>query len=90
MESVAHSAFLEAFRREMAFQRALSHPSICPVLGSTLWSRYAAGPQVSLVTPWMNNGDIVAFVSQNQVADSDILEYVRSNMHFLVLLSPVR
>ncbi|KAG2076584.1 kinase-like protein [Suillus decipiens] len=50
----------EDFRRELEIWKRLRHPNILKLMGTTRFS-----PSVALVSPWMINGHLTLFLSQN-------------------------
>ena len=52
----------QQFCHEALVWRQLHHPNILPLLGVNI---DAFHPSFCLISPWMNNGDIVTFLKQN-------------------------
>jgi hypothetical protein len=63
---------------ETLFRRYLDHPHILPLLGV---SQSAIAPRLSLVTPWMANGNILEYLEEHD-ADQLSLVWIYRSSHF--------
>ncbi|KAF9053824.1 kinase-like protein, partial [Hymenopellis radicata] len=59
---VARQKIIKSFCSEALVWRNLNHPNVLPFLGVSKDLFY---PSFCLISPWMNNGNIMAFLSQN-------------------------
>jgi serine/threonine protein kinase len=48
--------------REVLIWKELSHPNVLPLLGIDLKTR---APSYCLISPWMNNCDVMSFLEKN-------------------------
>ena len=61
----------QAYTKEAVLWRQLSHPHVLPFYGAFHWSEVP--PRLCLVSPWMENGNIVQYLERNPQADRQSL-----------------
>ncbi|KAJ7359278.1 kinase-like domain-containing protein, partial [Mycena albidolilacea] len=72
--------------REVLIWKGLSHPNILPLLGIDLVSRK---PSCCLVSPWMENGSVMAFLKTYPDFDKrSLVRDVASGLEYLHNLDP--
>ncbi|KAJ7075312.1 kinase-like domain-containing protein [Mycena crocata] len=62
---------LKEFGREALIWRQLSHPNLLPFFGL-----YSVQKRLCLVSPWMENGDIVAFLKKERYSIDRVLSFI--------------
>ncbi|KAL0066403.1 Rho guanine nucleotide exchange factor [Marasmius tenuissimus] len=78
LDSQKHDRMIKAFTREAMIWRNLNHPNILPFTGM-YWFNEAQG-QLCLVSPWMENGNLLQFLTNNSDVDHTTQQQLAKNV----------
>ncbi|KAF9455944.1 kinase-like domain-containing protein [Collybia nuda] len=69
----------QRFLKESSILQLLQHPNVVPFIGVV-----SEGSRLCIVSPWMKNGDIIAFIKKSpNVSRKELIEQVADGLHFL-------
>ncbi|KAF5385606.1 hypothetical protein D9757_006780 [Collybiopsis confluens] len=83
LQSTDKEGLLKSLSKEVLIWRQLKHPNILPFLGvdKTLFP-----PSFSIVSPWMDNGDLISYFRKSSLHPSAKLDYIVQIAEGLVYL----